>query len=118
MSPVDEYESAVADAITSILEGSEEQVNQAFTRLGGLNAAQVLGELFLCVEDVTEGVDIDTLITVARIPLPRNAKKIVESIHARDIKALENVTSTSDFGTVVQAVLTVIVSLRDARTRL
>lgn len=111
-------ERAVADAISAILEGTEDDVTAAFTRLGELQAVDVVAELFLWVEDLTEGVDLDSLIAAARIPLPEGTREIVESVLSRDMKALGEVTSTHDLGAAVQAILTVVVSLKDARTRL
>lgn len=114
----DEYEAAVASAVRSILHGTEDQVTRAMTRLGELNAADVIGEMCLCIEDVTEDVDLDVLITAARLPLPERTAEIVAAIEARDLGALESVTSETDLGAVVQKLLTVIVSLTDARARI
>ena len=116
MTEPDEVEIIVSDLITAILGGTEEQVASTFQRLAKLNAAEVLGELFLWVEDVTDEQDIDELISVARLPIPTNTKEIVAAIRARNMKALESVTSENDFTFLVQAVLQVIVTLKDART--
>ena len=102
---------------SAIREATEDEVTQAFTRLAGLNAAEVIGELFLWIEDVTEGGDLDVLIAAARIPLPKGAKKIVRAIRGRNMRALKKVAGHDDLGALVQSVLTVIVSLKDARDR-
>ena len=111
----DKVEELVANAINSILKGSDDDVAAAFDNLATIDAAEVVGELFLWVEDVTEGVDLNSLLDAARIPLPDHAVEIVNAILARDMKGLEAVTSRDDLGVAVEAILGVIVSLKDAR---
>ena len=108
-------EVAVDNAITSILDGSEAETEAAFHALAGYDAAEVVAELFLQVEDATDGIDVDDLIAAAEIPLPDNPREIVAAIRARDMKALEAATSHDDLNVAVEAILNVIVSLRDAR---
>lgn len=108
-------EEAVATAITAILEGTESDVSSAFSTLAELDAAEVVGELFLWVEDVTEGVEVDRLIQTSRIQPPENARAIVEAIRARDMKGLERATSSNDLGVAINALIGVIVSFKDAR---
>lgn len=114
----DRVEAAVSRVVAAILEGSKADVESAFHALGQLDGPSVIAEMFLWVEDVTDGVDLDALIAASRLRLPEHTREIVSAIRARDVPALERATSTTELGVVIQDVLAVIVSLKEARSRL
>jgi hypothetical protein len=113
---VDLIEQGVSRVIDAIMDGSEAQITTAFDNLATLDGAEVIAELFLWVEDMTEGVDLERLIAVTRIQLPEHPAEIVNAIKARDIPALERVTSTTELTVVVQILFNLIIAFKDART--
>ena len=82
--------------------------------LDGLDAVEVIAELFLRIEDLTDGVELDALIDATEIPLPDHPREIVEAIRSRDMKALKAVMSTDDLNLVVSRVMNLIVAFTDA----
>jgi hypothetical protein len=114
----DTTEAAVRATIDAVGRANQTEIAAAFQRLTVLPAPDVMNELFRWVDELTDEVNLNQLLAQVRLPLPQNARELVQAIDARDLPGLQRAVGTDDLTTAVEVLLTLIVALRDARSRL
>lgn len=105
----------VAATIDVILDGTVDDIAEAFMELAEFPASRVLVELFLWVQDLTEDRDVAAQLEACRFPLPDNAHAIVEAIRTEDLPALAEATNQTDYERLIEQVLKLVVALADER---
>ncbi len=113
----DQYETLVGNAVSALQSGSEKRVEAAYAALEPLDFGELVAELYVWVEDAIEGVDVDTLIAAASMPLPPNPKKMIAAVQARSLDELEAAANAHTPAKFLAALFVLIASLNDARTR-
>ncbi|WP_062312781.1 hypothetical protein [Demequina rhizosphaerae] len=113
-------EIAVAQAIDAVLQCGEDSSTALSDRTSELRRRDVIVELLMWVEDVTDIVDVvelDELIHAARLPLPTKTHEVVDAVNAADLTAIALLAGIERC-TVPDLLFRVVVGLKGARDKL
>ena len=108
----------VLAAIDAVQSGDFDRIEAAYEELAPIEAAEVLAELFLWVEDLTEGVDVPTLVSKAELPIPDESLAIIDAVKVPDLVALAEAVGSGQADRIFATVLVLVASLKDARARM
>ena len=114
---MDEYEKNVSKVVAALRAEDATLINSTLEQLNTLAVDELIAELCLWVEDVTKDKDLDRLIALATLPLPRNSKVLIEAVYRNDIRALHGYAG-GDLIKLLSSLLAVIASLQEAGERL
>lgn len=112
-----DIERLVLTAIKAVQSGDRDRVNSAYEALAHISTLDVIAELFLCIQDYTEGVDLTELLDVATLPLPPKPRQIIAAVAARDLGAVQQATGSDRPERAFATLLVLAASLGDARQR-
>lgn len=113
----DALEAAVNGAVAALRTDDPGAVDGAFRALAGLDPQQLLAELFLRVREAADAGDLDELLSLVRLGLPPQPRRIVEAVRANDLAGVISVVG-SDLGEVIASLLVITAALDEAATRL
>lgn len=113
----------VLDAIAS---GDDRRVEEAFADLAPHPTGDVIAELCVWVQDTTDGMNLDGMLTATTVPLPDHAKAVIEAVLSLDLnawvepvrKAHPDLVEERLLGKALNELFTIIVALRDSRFRI
>lgn len=114
----DEIERRVLLAITAVQRGNRADIISAYEGLGPLETGDVIAELFVWFEDLTDGVEISALLQATTLPMPENPEKIIEAVRNVDIVGLQVAVGSDGVEKVFAALLVTVAALKDGRERL
>jgi hypothetical protein len=114
----DEIERLVYLAISATQRGNRADLISAYEGLAPLETGDVIAELTLWVEDLTDGVEVEELLQAVVLPIPPNSEKIIESVLIQDIFGLQEAVGSDTLGSVLAALLVTVAALKDGRERL
>lgn len=114
----DEIERRVLLAITAVQRGNRADIISAYEGLASLETGDVIAELTLWVQDLTDEVEIPALLDAVVLPMAPNPEKIIESVLAQDIAGLQNAVGSDGLEKVFAALLVTVAALKDGRERL
>ena len=113
-----EIERRVLIAISAVQTGNRADIVSAYEGLAPLETGDVIAELFLWMEDLTDGVEVEELLQAIALPLPPNPAKIIESVLIQDIAGLQIAVGSDKLEKVFTALLVTVAALKDGRERL
>lgn len=116
--PMDRVERLVLNALDAVQSGSKAEITSALEALAPLETGDVFAELFLRTQELTSGIDEETLLEAVELPLPPNPTEILHAIHATDIRGLQVAVGSESLMKIFASLLVLIAALKDARTRL
>lgn len=114
----DEIEKRVLIAINAVQVGNRADIISAYEGLATLETGDVISELFLWVDDLTQGVDREELLQAVTLPIPDNPEVIIDSILNLDIKGLQSAVGSDRLESVLASLLVTVAALKDGRARL
>ena len=113
---MDKYQKLVGIAVAEIRNPSETGISRSFEALSVIPVDDLLAELGVWVEEITNGKDVRRLIATAELPLPENPEELVEIINRNDLKGLYSYVN-GDFAKLIASMMMLIASLQEASER-
>jgi hypothetical protein len=108
----------VGEAVTAVITSDEEGLVKAVESMAPFALIDVMTEMFLWVEDLTEGFDDNELLNTGNFPLPPNAEGMLVAIRAADIVKLQEAVGSDQAVDVFNHVLVLVSALKVARITL
>lgn len=110
-------EGLVLAAIEAVQSGDRSRVTSSYEALATIESGEVFAELFLCLDDFTEGVDLTELLGAATLPLPPEPKRVLAAVAARDLGGVQQATGSDRPERAFATLLVLAAALKDARQR-
>lgn len=114
----DEIEKRVLIAINAVQGGNRVDIISAYEGLATLETGDVISELFLWIDDLTQGVDRDELLQAVTLPIPDKPEEIIEAVLNLDITGLQKAVGSDRLESVLASLLVTVAALKDGRARL
>jgi hypothetical protein len=106
--------------VSAIRSERPDEIETAVAALSNVEVFELLAELCACVDDVTDGKDVDKLVAAATLPLPNDSAVLVAAVNLKspnDLRAL-HAYADGDLVKLIASMLAVIASLQEAGERI
>ena len=111
----DPYVNLVDDAIEALQRRDLDDATRAVEAFATLEPKELIGELFLRLDELTVDVDAGDLIDRASLPLPPRPLDLVVAAANRDIASITEILG-DDFGHLLAGLLALIAAFDDANS--
>ncbi|MET0932010.1 MAG: hypothetical protein ABWX74_21015 [Aeromicrobium sp.] len=109
----DPLQAAVNDAVTACLAGPSRSVLKALAPLSQIDPEDLLPELFLQVEEASDGVDLSRVTGTDLMPDPGVTRSVVDAVRAKDFDQLK-LSVSGDYADLMTTLVATIAAMRSA----
>ena len=108
-------EALVLTAIEAVRSGDRDTVSRAYEALAPIETGEVIAELFVWVDDLVDGIDVDELLDSVALPLPPKPHEVLASVESRDLRELQDAVGTDRPERIFATLLVLVAALKNAR---
>lgn len=114
----DEIQKRVLIALNAVESGNRADIIAAYEGLGPLDVSDVIAELTLWMEDLTEDISVGSLVAAAVLPLPSNPEDLAQAIINCDVVGMQDAVGSDQLDTILASLLVLVAGLKDSRVRI